>query len=168
MGASALRALAEDSDIRARDARGGTLLTYARKVELARRLLAVGARVEDEAPEDGSTSVHWAAERGDVPLLELLFTAGAESVLEKADFVGRTPLACAASTGQIEAMSFLLRRGAAIDAWCPIRKGVTALHEACFCEQRGAADWLWRRGADPDLAVGLNSSPRELREDWFG
>ncbi|MBX3171136.1 MAG: ankyrin repeat domain-containing protein [Candidatus Eremiobacteraeota bacterium] len=81
--------------------------------------------------------------------------------------MGRRPLACAASTGQIKIMEFLLEQGARIDAWCPLRKGVTALDEACFLGQRAAADWLWRRGADPDLALGLNSSPRELREDWF-
>lgn len=160
--------LRQGFDVRARDSRGGTLLTYARELELARRLLEAGARVEEEAPEDGSTSLHWSAERGDLRLLELLWTGGAAAVLEKPDFVGRTPLACAASSGQLEAMAFLLGRGAAIDAWCPVRRGVTALYEACFAEQRPAAEWLWRHGADADLAVGLNSSPRELREDWFG
>lgn len=159
--------LPEGFDPRARDGRGATLLTYAEQPELAGRLLDAGARVEHEAPEDGSTSVHRACERGDLALLELLWTAGAEAVLEKADFVGRTPLACAASSGQIEAMAFLVQRGAVLDAWCPLRQGVTALHEACLLDRREAALWLWRRGADADLAVGLNSSPRELKEDWF-
>ena len=59
-------------------------------------------------------------------------------------------------------MEFLLERGAWVDAWCPLRKGVTALHEAVFYQQRAAAGLLLARGADADLAVGLNSSPREI------
>ena len=58
-----------DPDVRKRDQRGGTLLTYARSLRVARSLLAAGARVEEENPEDGTTSVHWAAERGDLELL---------------------------------------------------------------------------------------------------
>lgn len=154
-------------EVRAVDGRGATLLTYARRLEVARALVEEGARVEDEHPEDGSTSVHWAAERGDLELLELLWTAGGESARDRYDFVGRTPLACAACGGHIEVMKLLIGRGAEVDAWCGRRQGVTALHEACLGEQREAALWLWRQGADPDLAVGLNSSPRELREDWF-
>ncbi len=147
--------------------RGATLLTYARTLPIARALVEAGARVEDEHPEDGSTSVHWAVERGDRELLDLLWTAGAQSALERHDFVGRTPLACAAAVGHIEIMELLIMRGAVLDSWCERRKGVTPLHEACFNEQREAAIWLHNKGADPDLAVGLNSSPRELREDWF-
>jgi len=154
-----------DPDVRQRDQRGGTLLTYARQLAVARNLLEAGARVEDEDPEDGTTSVHWAAERGDLELLRELWPAGGEWALSRADFVGRTPLACAAGRGQLEAMGFLLERGASVDAWCPRRKGVTALHEAVFYQQRAAAALLLAHGADPDFAVGLNSSPREIAGD---
>lgn len=83
------------------------------------------------------------------------------------DFLGRYPLARAASQGDLPRMTVLLEAGAPIDAYCPRKQGITALHEACLQNQREAADWLIQHGADPDLAIGLNASPRELKPDWF-
>ena len=155
----------QEPDLAGRDQRGGTLLTYARQFGQAQLLIRAGARVEDEQPEDGSTSVHRACEAGQLDLIELLFEAGGKSVLERPDFIGRAPLACAAAGGAVEVMSFLLECGAQLEAFCPRRQGVTALFEAVWNGRQQAARWLCERGADPDLAVGLNSSPRELAEE---
>lgn len=157
--------LPERPDVKVRDARGGTLLTYARKHEQAERLIVLGARVEDEQPEDGSSSVHRASEAAQLELLQLLFRADGRCKLESPDFIGRAPLACAAAAGSIEVMAFLLDVGAQLEAFCPRRQGVTALFEAVWNDRRPAARWLLERGADPDLAIGLNASPRELAEE---
>ncbi len=86
---------------------------------------------------------------------------------EEPDYLGRYPLARAASRGDLELMQSLVRQGALLEAHCPRKQGITALHEACLQDQRAAADWLGQQGADPDFAIGLNASPRELKPDWF-
>jgi peptide-methionine (R)-S-oxide reductase len=155
----------EQPDPARRDERGGTLLTYARRLEQAELLIRAGARVEEEEPEDGSTSVHRACEAGQLELLQLLFQAGGKRVLASPDFIGRAPLACAAAAGSIEIMAFLLEAGAQLETFCPRRQGVTALFEAVWNERLEAARWLCEQGADADLAIGLNASPRELAEE---
>ncbi len=86
---------------------------------------------------------------------------------EEPDYLGRAPLARAAAEGDLQRMQHLYEEGASIDAYCPRKQGLTALHEACVNGQKEAARWLVQKGADPDLSVGLNSSPRELKPDWF-
>ncbi|MFN8607210.1 MAG: peptide-methionine (R)-S-oxide reductase [Vulcanimicrobiota bacterium] len=155
----------ENPDTKRRDERGATLLTYARTLEQTLGLVESGARVEDEKPEDGTTSVHRACESGQLEVVRLLFEAGADSVLELPDFIGRTPLACAAGADAVNVMQFLLDRGARLDAYCPRRQGVTPLFEAVWQGHQQAAVWLLKRGADADLAIGLNPSPAELARE---
>lgn len=164
---AAWRGLFDDrADPNRPDRRGGTLLTYARSLDLLTKLVAHGARVAAENPEDGTTSVHAAAERGDVPALQLLWDrAGGAEGLERFDFLGRAPLACAAAAGNLPALEFLRQKGALVDAWCPRRQGITALNEAVRFRHTPAVELLLRWGADPDLAIGLNSSPRELADE---
>lgn len=58
--------------------------------------------------------------------------------------LGQTPLLCAAADGRIEAMQWLIERGAALDAsnWL----GMNALHVASLNNQVEAIDWLLGNG----------------------
>ena len=67
------------------------------EVEVLRNLLSQGADV-NAAQGDGMTALHWAAENGNVEMLEMLLSAGANS--EAVTRLGRyTPLHLASKMG---------------------------------------------------------------------
>jgi len=151
-----------DGEPNQRDPRGATLLTYWPDLETLADLLGRGGSVGQERPEDGSTSVHRAAETGQLAALRLLWQADGATARERYDFLGRTPLACAAAGGHLQCLQFLLQQGALVDNYDPRRRGLSALDEAVRFGHREAARLLLEWGADPDLAIGPNPSPREL------
>ena len=82
-------------------------------LDAVRTLLRQGADV-NEAQADGMSALHWAAERGDLALLDVLLTAGAE--FESATRIGEyRPLHIAARNGQSEVVRRLVEAGADID-----------------------------------------------------
>lgn len=96
-------------------------------VEQVRSLLAQGADVND-AQGDGMTALHWAAERGDVRLAELVLSAGAD--LEAGTRIGAyTPLHIASKGAHMAVVERLLEAGADANARTT-NSGSTPLHLA--------------------------------------
>lgn len=67
----------------------------------------------DKLDEVGLASIHWAADRGHVNIIELLLKNGANIDLQDVD--GQTPLHYAASCGHLNCVKFLLKKGARKD-----------------------------------------------------
>ena len=120
--------------------------------------------VDQHQPEDGVTAVHHAATRGDLSSLNFLWNhRNGVMALERTDYLGRTPLACAAAGGHLECLQFLLAAGARVDGHD--RRGVTALSEAVRHEQLDAAQLLLAWGADPDFTLGTPETPGEAAQE---
>jgi uncharacterized protein len=77
---------------------------------LAREILDQGADPDAADAEEGSTSLHWAAFRGDAKLVAVLLAHGANVNAKNKD--GRTPLIMAAAMGHRAAAAKLLARNA--------------------------------------------------------
>ena len=116
-------------------------------IATVRALLADGADV-NAAQGDGMTALHWAAERGDDGLAEMLLYAGA--VVDPVTRIGGyTPLHIAARTGS-DAVALLLL-GAGADAAAPAPgTGTTPLHLAATAGSGPLITALHDGGADPN------------------
>jgi ankyrin repeat protein len=116
-----------------------------------RTLLKAGA--DASAPQaDGMTALHWASERGDVALVDMLLVSGANpvAVTRLGDY---TPLHLAARTGNAAVIRALLKAGAS--AKTPAASGVMPLHLAAAAGIADAATALIDAGAD------VNAKERE-------
>ena len=113
--------------------------------EAVRRLLREGADVN--APQgDGMTALHWAAERGDAPLCEVLLYAGAR--VDAGTRIGHyTPLHLATRTASADVVETLLEAGSDPDARTT-NSGVTALHLAAAAGDPQVLRALLDGGAD--------------------
>jgi tetratricopeptide (TPR) repeat protein len=84
------------------------------KFDIARALLDAGAGVNyidpSGFPNNGLTPLHWVAFYGEADLAKQLIEKGAN--LEATDIMGRTPLVCAALTGHVNTVFYLLKMGA--------------------------------------------------------
>jgi ankyrin repeat protein len=130
------------------DEKGRTPLTRADSVEMVRWLLAAGAHVAAEHPQDGDTSVHRAAWRGDVARLELLLDADGRCALETFNDRGMTPLICAVEGEDVAAVTLLLDAGANIEAHHDPSGGDTALLWAVKAKSGQMVKVLLEAGAD--------------------
>src|SRR3954447_9680799 len=82
--------------------------------ESVRALLKQGADV-GAAQGDGMTALHWAAERGDADLADMLLYAGANAAAVTR--IGQyTPLHIAAKSGSVAVARVLLKGGASVGA----------------------------------------------------
>ena len=116
-------------------------------VNAVRALLKQGADVS--APHaDGMTALHWAADRGDAALVEILLYAGANTgaVTRLGQY---TPLHLAARSGSAPVMRALLKAGA--QAAAPAATGVTALHLAAASGNADAVTALLDAGVDINI-----------------
>jgi uncharacterized protein len=112
-----------------------------------RTLLKQGADV-GAAQGDGMTALHWAAERGDAILAEMLLYAGAN--VAAVTRVGQyTPLHLASKGGSVAVVRALLKAGAS-PAAKTTNTGVTALHLAAASGNAEVVQLLLERGADPN------------------
>ncbi|HUU35333.1 MAG TPA: ankyrin repeat domain-containing protein, partial [Vicinamibacterales bacterium] len=95
--------------------------------DAVRALLQQGADV-NAAQGDGMSGLHWAADRGDAALTEMLVYAGANpgAVTRIGHY---TPLHLASRAGSVAAVQALLKAGAEVDAKTST-SGVTPLHMA--------------------------------------
>ncbi|MDH3206663.1 MAG: ankyrin repeat domain-containing protein [Gemmatimonadota bacterium] len=116
-------------------------------VERVRMLLRQGADV-NAALADGMSALHWAAEHGDLGLLNVVLTAGA--VVESSTRIGEyRPLHIAARNGHPEAVQALLEAGAEVDAKTD-PSGSTALHLGATSGNPDVIQALLAAGADPN------------------
>jgi len=115
--------------------------------EAVRTLLKQGADV-GAAQGDGMTALHWAAERGDAALADMLLYAGAN--VAAVTRVGQyTPLHLAAKSGSAAMVRALLKAGAS-PAAKTTNTGVTALHLAAASGGAEVVKLLLEHGADPN------------------
>src|ERR1039457_5384188 len=98
-----------------------------------RKLVACGANV-NVAQGDGMTALHWADERGDVSMANLLFRAHA-SLKAATRNGGYTPLHVASKDGNAAVVRALIKAGSDVNAMTAT--GATALHLAAAS---GSAD----------------------------
>jgi uncharacterized protein len=115
--------------------------------DAVRTLLKQGADV-GAAQGDGMTALHWAAERGDAALADMLLYAGAN--VAAVTRVGQyTPLHLASKGGSATVVRALLKAGAS-PAAKTTNTGVTALHLAAASGSAEVVQLLLERGADPN------------------
>ena len=112
-----------------------------------RALLQQGADV-NEAQGDGMSALHWAAERGDRAMAEMLVFAGAdvEAVTRIGDY---SPLHIASMAGHTAVIEWLLEAGANVSA-VTSTSGTSPLHFAAASGSAAAVVTLLDGGADID------------------
>lgn len=120
-------------------------------LETVRGLLQQGADVNG-AHGDGMSALHWAAERGDRRMAEMLVYAGAsvEAVTRIGDY---SPLHVASTSGHLGVIELLLAAGADVSAVTTV-SGVTPLHLAAASGRGAAVVALLDSGADIDAREG--------------
>jgi ankyrin repeat protein len=115
--------------------------------DAVRALLKQGADVS-AAQGDGMTPLHWAAERGDAAMAEMLLYAGAN--IAAVTRIGQyTPLHLAARGGNAAVVQALLKNGADVKARATTT-GATALHLAADAGSADAVKALIAAGAEVD------------------
>jgi ankyrin repeat protein len=116
-------------------------------MDAVRQLLRDGADVNAAQP-DGMSALHWAAERGDVQLAQMLLYAGAST--ETVTRIGEyTPLHIASRNGQTPVVDALLAAGADVAATTR-PGGTTPLHLAATGGEPTVIAALLEAGADPN------------------
>ena len=115
-------------------------------LEAVRGLIARGGD-PDAAHGDGMTALHWAAQHGNVKMVNLLADAGVD-VEARTRLGGHTPLQVASRNAEAAAVRALLAAGA--DAGAVTTTGATALHFAAGSGSAAAVSALLDGGADAD------------------
>ena len=116
-------------------------------VTAIRALLKEGADV-NAARGDGMSALHWAAERGNAELADMLVHAGAN--VAAVTRIGQyTPLHVAARAGSDAVAGVLLKAGAAVDAKA-VPSGATPLHLAASAGSAAIVTRLIDGGANKD------------------
>ena len=116
-----------------------------------RRLLREGADV-NAAQGDGMTALHWAAERGNGELAEVLLYAGAR--VDAGTRIGHyTPLHLAARAAHGQVVALLLDAGSDPEARTT-NSGASALHLAAGAGDPAVVDALVQAGADVNAREG--------------
>ena len=115
--------------------------------DAVRALLKQGADVS-AAKGDGMTALHFAAERGDAAMTEMLVYAGA-NVAAVTRIGHYTPLHIASRAGNAAVVQALLKAGANVSARTTT-SGVTPLHLAASSGNAAVVELLLDHGADAD------------------
>ncbi len=116
-------------------------------LEAVRGLLASGEDA-NAAHGDGMSALHWAAERGDTALVEVLVESGAK--VDAATRIGNyTPLHVAASAGQADVVRQLLLAGSSATS-ALTTSGATPLHLAADAGNVASIEALLEHGAEVD------------------
>ena len=112
------------------------------------RALLDGAADPNQPALDGTTALHWAANRDDLTTARLLLEAGARAGV--VNRYGATPLLVAATNGSAEMLELLLAAGADPNADLP--EGETPLMRAARTGRVGAVRALLHHGAEVEAA----------------
>ena len=112
-----------------------------------RALIAAGRDV-NAAQGDGMTALHWAADHGDLPMVEALLKAKA-SVKATTHVAGYTPLHLAAKGGFGAVVAALLKAGA--DPNQMTESGAAPIHLAAASGSVEGVTALLDKGADPNM-----------------
>lgn len=116
-----------------------------------RELIKQGFDV-NAAQGDGMTALHWAADRGDGGLTQMLIYAGAD--VEAFTRIGHyTPLHLASRAGSEQAVRSLIRAGSNV-AVRTSNSGATPLHLAAASGEPEVLSMLLEHGADPNVREG--------------
>ena len=118
------------------------------------RCVRCSSRARTRTPPTGTACrrLHWAAERGDVEVVEVLVHAGA--AVDAATRIGHyTPLHVASTVGQTAVIERLIKAGADVTA-ATSTSGVTPLHLAAASGSPAAVAALLDHGADVDAREG--------------
>jgi ankyrin repeat protein len=163
--------LSAGADPNRRNPDGTTALTWCGNLELTGILLDAGASARheyhkqyDQPPRVEYSSLHHAADDGDVERLRLLIERGDAACLLgtfRADLAW-TPLHCAANEGHYEAAQLLIEAGADPNLVDEDLLGYTAISLAADRDDLGMVRLLLTHGADPTLKIGLNSSALDI------
>lgn len=109
------------------------------------------ARVDVNAAQpDGTTALHWAANRDDAAIVDLLIRAGGN--VKAANRYGVTPLWLASMNGNAAVIDMLLKAGA--DANTVVSDGETVLMTAARTGKAEAVNVLLRHGANVNAKEG--------------
>jgi ankyrin repeat protein len=149
--------------------------------DFVREIVKRGAKVDFRLPKgapkqpatwssvgsEGATPFLFAADRGDLALMRLLLTLGADPLL--ANFDGTTPLMAAAGVGTnepqeeagdeseaVEAVKMLIGLGADVNT--VDKNGDTAMHGAAYAISPLVVKLLAERGADPQIWKNPNKA----------
>jgi|KBSSwiStaDraftv2_1062776.scaffolds.fasta_scaffold21916_3 ankyrin repeat protein len=151
---SAARATAQDTRAKSlplpkASSRAPVVADAAMRGDLAavRKAVQQGADV-NIAQGDGMTALHWAADRGDSAMAELLLKARANISATTRD-AGYTPLHLASRRASAAVVRSLLKAGA--DAKAVSASGATVLHLAAQGGNADVVDALLEKGADPNV-----------------
>jgi ankyrin repeat protein len=104
----------------------------------------------NERQQDGTTALHWAVDRDQRDIVQMLIRAGAD--VKAANRYGATPLFLASVNGNAGTIAMLLEAGA--DASSANADGETALMVAARTGRPEAVSALLARGADPNAKEG--------------
>ena len=119
---------------------------------------AVAKKANVNAPQiDGTTALHWAVERDDMEMVDLLIRAGARITAKTRE--GVTPLQLAATNGNAAMIDRLLKAGAQVNEPLTTVRD-TSLMMAARTGTAAAIRVLLEHGADLTLANARGSSPR--------
>ena len=134
-----------------------------------RKLLAADSTLVNAKGAHHKTPLHWAAEKNNAELAELLIGAGGDLNAEVS--WGMTPLAWAANMGSRDVANVLVAHGARpqLNMWCAAGLGMLEVVKAFFAgpntlkpnagqtRSRGLGEGKWGKASAPDTYVGLVS-----------
>jgi ankyrin repeat protein len=122
-------------------------------IDAVRELVRSGTDV-NAAQGDGMTALHWAAQREDVPMAQLLILAGA-NVEATTRLGGYRPLHLASQEGSTGLVDALIAAGADVKA--PTSTGVSPIHFAAEADAADAVRALIKAGADVNAVDAYSS-----------
>jgi len=105
--------------------------------------------------------LHFAAQRGNIKVLDFLFEQPQSSIFTKPDFLGRTPLHYATESSRVHTLDLLLNHGLDIDA--VDSQGRTTLHFAAMNGNLEAVQRLLELGAKHHLVCKDKDSRTPLQ-----
>src|ERR1051325_4888519 len=160
------RLIAEGLDVAALggDEDGRSVFFWAAKrgrTALAAALIDAGAILKPEVAATGheGSSLHMAAEVGNIEIARLLLAAGGKPLLAKFDHVDRTPLHIAAERADFPMVKLLISAGADVNAHNEANIGFTPLDAAVESGSVEVVRWLPGAGANPPEETRRGRTP---------